>query len=48
MSEGTGLGLAIAYGIVKMHRGQIEPEGEVGRGTTFRVALPVRLSAGQE
>ena len=48
VGEGTGLGLAIAYGIVKMHRGQIQAESEVGRGTTFRIALPVHLTAAQE
>jgi two-component system NtrC family sensor kinase len=39
--HGTGLGLAISYGIVKVHRGSISVESEVGRGTTFTVRLPV-------
>ena len=44
--KGTGLGLSIAYGIVQKHRGKIEVDSEVGRGTTFRIVLPVRQSAG--
>lgn len=42
--KGTGLGLAIVYGIVKMHRGQIHVESQMGRGTTFTVTLPVRAA----
>jgi signal transduction histidine kinase/Fe-S-cluster-containing hydrogenase component 2 len=41
IGQGTGLGLAIAYGIVKMHSGDIRAESEIGKGTTFRVSLPV-------
>lgn len=39
--KGTGLGLAIAYGIVKMHRGSIDVQSEVGKGTTFTVTLRI-------
>jgi two-component system, NtrC family, sensor kinase len=46
IGKGTGLGLAIVYGIVKMHRGQIQVHSQVGMGTTFTVTLPVRLPLG--
>jgi signal transduction histidine kinase len=47
VGKGTGLGLAIAYGIVKMHRGDIRVESNTDpatgpTGTTFSVALPRR------
>ena len=41
MGKGTGLGLAIAYGVVKMHSGDVAVESEVNKGTTFSVTLPI-------
>lgn len=38
---GTGLGLSITYGIIEEHKGQIEVESEVGRGSKFSIYLPV-------
>ena len=39
--KGTGLGLMIVQRIVRAHDGRIELESHVGRGTTFRVWLPL-------
>jgi len=39
--KGTGLGLALVYGIVSKHKGNIQVESKVGKGTRFTIRLPV-------
>jgi two-component system NtrC family sensor kinase len=41
VGQGTGLGLSLSYGIIQKHRGEIRVTSQVGKGTTFRVILPV-------
>ena len=44
-TKGTGLGLAICKQIVEHHKGRIEVDSEVGKGTTFSIFLPIAQSS---
>ena len=42
VGKGTGLGLSLSYSIIERHGGNIEVKSEVGKGTCFRVRLPIK------
>jgi len=46
--QGTGLGLAICQKIVVAHKGKIELESEIDKGTTFIVSLPMKRAREKE
>jgi len=41
VGKGTGLGLNVAYNIIKKHKGTIDVESELGKGTAFTIRIPV-------
>ena len=45
--QGTGIGLFHSKMIVDAHNGRMEVESEEGKGTTFRVKLPIREAEGK-
>jgi CheY-like chemotaxis protein len=42
-TRGSGLGLSICYGIIARHKGEIKLESRIGKGTTFKILLPLNL-----
>ena len=41
VGKGTGLGLNVAYNIIKKHNGTIDVKSQVGKGTVFKIRIPI-------
>lgn len=43
VGEGTGLGMSISYKVIQQHNGTISVESTEGKGTKFRIQLPIKM-----
>ncbi len=43
-SEGSGIGLAMTYRIIQLHHGSIDVQSSEGRGTEFRLRIPLAVT----
>jgi len=48
VGKGTGLGLSVSHGTIEAHGGTIEVESTVGKGSEFRIYIPIGGPAGSE
>ncbi|MEC7727828.1 MAG: ATP-binding protein [Pseudomonadota bacterium] len=48
IGKGTGLGLSLSFNIIEKHNGRIEVDSQPGKGTCFRVTLPVTQPTASE
>lgn len=46
--KGTGLGMMVTYSIIKAMNGKITVESEVGKGTNFKITLPISAEVVQK
>ncbi|MDY6957440.1 MAG: ATP-binding protein [Pseudomonadota bacterium] len=42
IGKGTGLGLSLSYSIIQKHQGRIAVDSRPGKGTTFRIVIPLK------
>ena len=48
VGQGTGLGLSISYKVIKNHKGNIDVQSELGKGTKFIIKLPLIFEREEE
>lgn len=45
VGKGTGLGLSLSYSIIQKHKGRIDVDSCPGKGTTFRIVIPLKRAS---
>lgn len=45
VGKGTGLGLSVSYGLIQKHDGRLEVSSRPGKGSAFRICLPIDEAA---
>ena len=45
VGKGTGLGLSVSYGLIQKHEGRLEVSSRPGKGSAFRICLPIDEAA---